>query len=213
MGLSNTLLWLSWFLKFFIYSLITDFLIVILLKVDWYPNTDISVLSKSNFSLLYCFILLYMCSIIAFCFMLSSLFSSANSAAMFSGLAWFFSYAPFLFTERKYEMLSLSQKLVCSLGSNSAMGFGFRLIVNSEGIDRGMQWSNLWTPMTPDDSFVLAYVFIMLLFDCLLYFSIAVYVENVYPGRYGVPVPWNFFFTKKYWFGDRIASSKSTATL
>ena len=27
------------------------------------------------------------------------------------------------------------------------------------------------------------------------------YIENVYPGTYGVPKPWNFFLKRSYWFG------------
>lgn len=41
----------------------------------------------------------------------------------------------------------------------------------------------------------------MMLFDAVLYFVIGWYIEEVFPGRYGVPRRWYFPFTKSYWLG------------
>lgn len=43
---------------------------------------------------------------------------------------------------------------------------------------------------------------IMLLVDALLYFCIAIYVEAVFPGKYGVRQPWYFPCTYTYWCGS-----------
>ncbi len=43
-------------------------------------------------------------------------------------------------------------------------------------------------------------VFGMLIFDTVLYFFIAWYVEAVHPGEYGVARPFYFFLTRTYWF-------------
>ena len=37
--------------------------------------------------------------------------------------------------------------------------------------------------------------------DRSVFFSFR-YIENVFPGKYGVPRPWYFFVTKSYWFGS-----------
>ena len=42
---------------------------------------------------------------------------------------------------------------------------------------------------------------IMLLADAVIYLLITWYVEAVFPGQYGIPRPWYFCFTRKYWFG------------
>lgn len=47
--------------------------------------------------------------------------------------------------------------------------------------------------MTVDDDFTLAHVLAMLLFDAVLYGLVAWYMEAVFPGEYGVPLPSYFF--------------------
>ena len=59
----------------------------------------------------------------------------------------------------------------------------------------GLQWSNLAKPVNIDDDFSMAIVFVMLVFDCVLYWFIMFYVDNVWPGEYGIPQPWYFLFT------------------
>lgn len=57
----------------------------------------------------------------------------------------------------------------------------------------GIQWSNLFEPVSVDDDFSLAQVLGLLLLDTLLYGLVTWYVEAVFPGEYGVPLPWYFF--------------------
>lgn len=42
--------------------------------------------------------------------------------------------------------------------------------------------------------------------SCFPDFSVR-YIENVFPGRYGVPEPWYFFATSHYWCGTPLSSS------
>lgn len=57
----------------------------------------------------------------------------------------------------------------------------------------GIQWCNLFESVTVDDDFSLAHVLGLLLLDALLYGLVAWYVEAVFPGEYGVPLPCYFF--------------------
>lgn len=61
----------------------------------------------------------------------------ANTAATVAGLLWFLSYTPFLFMQENYDTLSLSAKLLACLGSNSAMAFGFQVMLMYEGTGEG----------------------------------------------------------------------------
>lgn len=47
--------------------------------------------------------------------------------------------------------------------------------------------------MTVDDDFTMAQVLALLLFDAMLYGLVAWYMEAVFPGEYGVPLPSYFF--------------------
>ena len=53
--------------------------------------------------------------------------------------------------------------------------------------------------MTVDDDFSMAQVLGLLLLDALLYGLVAWYVEAVFPGEYGVPLPWYFFLLVRPW--------------
>lgn len=57
----------------------------------------------------------------------------------------------------------------------------------------GIQWHNLFDPVTVDDDFSMAQVIGLLLLDAVLYGLVTWYVEAVFPGEYGVPLPWYFF--------------------
>lgn len=150
--------------------------------------------------------------------MLSVFFSKANTASAVSGLIWFLSYSVYSFTYASYDQLLLYQKLFMSLFSNTAMAFGFQLIIRLEGSSEGLQWNNFFRGVSVDDNLSIGLLVVTLLIAALLYLMIALYVEKIFPGEYGVPLPWYFPFTRAFWFGQseyvRISdSSKITGTL
>ncbi|CAG9840389.1 unnamed protein product [Diabrotica balteata] len=203
MGLPNWLHWLAWFVKCFIFVVISVAFMVILLKIRWYSNTEYTVFTYADPFVLFVFLLLYCCSMITFCFALSVFFSKANTAATMAGLAWFISYAPYLFMQNNYSELALSTKLLSSLLPNTAMAFGFQVVLMYEGTGDGVSWSTLFKPNTPDDTLSLGLVWIMIIINTIMYLLIALYIEAVFPGEYGVAQRWYFPFTKKYWCGNQ----------
>ena len=48
-----------------------------------------------------------------------------------------------------------------------------------------------------------------MIIDILLYNLIAWYIENVFPGQYGLPQPWYFMFQPSFWRGRRVARVSS----
>uniref|UniRef100_A0A5F9CD72 ABC transporter domain-containing protein n=1 Tax=Oryctolagus cuniculus TaxID=9986 RepID=A0A5F9CD72_RABIT len=75
------------------------------------------------------------------------------------------------------------------------------LYIKASVYKTGIKWNNIFSP-NKQDNFLFAYILGMLLLDALLYFIVTWYVEAVYPGKYGVPKPWNFFLQPSYWFGE-----------
>ncbi|XP_067006390.2 phospholipid-transporting ATPase ABCA3 isoform X2 [Anabrus simplex] len=201
MGLPSWLHWLAWFIKTLIFLLISTVLIVILLKVKWYPGTDLAVFTNSDGTLVFVLMLLYMIASICFCFMISVFFSKANTAATIAGVAWFLSYAPYMFMQQDYENTPLTSKVMACLASNTAMAYGFQLLIMFEGTGVGLQWDDIWSPASQDDDLVIGYILLMLILDSFIYLLITVYVEAVFPGDYGVPKPWYFFLQKSFWCG------------
>ncbi|BFG01721.1 ATP-binding cassette sub-family A member 3 [Drosophila madeirensis] len=201
MGLSNWLHWTAWFVKSFIMLTISAILIAILVKINW--SEDVAVLTHANFSALLFFLIIYIIASICFCFMMATFFSKASTAAAVTGLIWFIAYIPYSFTINTYDDLSLGTKLGWSLISNTAMGFGIKLILGFEGTGEGLQWSNFFTPVSVDDTLTVGAVMLMMLASCFICMTICLYVEQILPGSFGVPKPWNFPFTKEFWCGER----------
>ncbi|XP_077413237.1 phospholipid-transporting ATPase ABCA3 [Vanacampus margaritifer] len=197
MGLSNWLHWTAWFLMFFLFLSISVFFVTLLLCIQVSPNG--AVLSYSDPTLVFVFLLTFTVATINFSFMISAFFSRANVAAAAGGFTYFLSYLPYLFLWPRYDLLSHAQKVSACLISNVAMAMGAQLLGMFEGKGTGIQWCNLFDSVTVDDDFSLAQVMGLLLFDAVLYGLVAWYVEAVFPGEYGVPLPSYFFVLPSYW--------------
>ena len=173
---------------------------VILLKTRWFgdenPN---SVFTYSSATALWFFLLTYSITTIMFCFMLSVFFSKADTASSVAGLIWFLIYIPYTFIHLNYDNISLTSKVALCFFSNTAMSLGFNIVIQLEGTQEGLQWHNIFTPVNVDDGLHLGIVIVMLAIDAVLYLLIALYVENIFPGDYGVAEKWNFPLTLKFW--------------
>lgn len=78
MGLSSAVYWTSWFLKDFIYLLIACLIYVLLWTVPWPFLKGGAVIALSDPFLIYLFFMCYSISIIAFCFMISTMFKKGK---------------------------------------------------------------------------------------------------------------------------------------
>uniref|UniRef100_A0A3Q3B3I0 ATP-binding cassette, sub-family A (ABC1), member 3b n=1 Tax=Kryptolebias marmoratus TaxID=37003 RepID=A0A3Q3B3I0_KRYMA len=197
MGLSNWLHWSAWFLMFFLFLSISVFFVTLLLCIKVSPNG--AVLTRSDPTLVFVFLLVFTVATISFSFMISAFFSKANVAAAAGGFIYFFSYLPYLFLWPRYDLLTHAQKVSACLISNVGMAMGAQLIGMFEGKGTGIQWSNLFQSVTVDDDFSMGHVLCLLLFDSVLYGLVAWYMEAVFPGEYGVPLPSYFFLLPSYW--------------
>lgn len=178
--------------------MITVTAITALMKVHWSSNTG-AVFTYSSGSCLWFFLMVYSVTTIMFCFMLSVCFSRASTAAAVAGLVWFISYTPYFFLEQHYESVATSVKIVFCLFGNTALGLGLNVILRYEAEQEGIQWGNVFTPMNSNVSFHLGHVITMLIVDALLYLVVALYVEKIKPGAYGLAEKWNFPFTSDFW--------------
>lgn len=219
MGLSNWIHWAGWFVRTMILFIITISLMVLVfkvknifefrlihsryitlpilsvfIKVNWFTNVNVSILTNSDWTTIWFFLFMYSIATTTYCFMLSVFFSKANSAAAMAGLVWFIFYSFYMFCSDDYEELALNSKLLLSIFSNTAMAFGFQLIIRFEGTGEGLQWNNIWRPVSIDDNLSIGLLMCMLMIGSILYFIIALYFEQIFPGDYGIAKPWYFPF-------------------
>ncbi|KAF5269887.1 hypothetical protein FQR65_LT05685 [Abscondita terminalis] len=193
MGLPNWLHWTAWFFKSFITILISIIIMTILLTVKWYPNSEYTIFTNSNPLVIFLILILFTTSTITFSFAVSTFASKANTAATIAGIGWFLLFCPFMTLQYNYDEVSRPLKMFISIFSNSAIGFAFRLTVKHENTGYGLHWDNIWSSIQ-GENIVVGEILIMLVFDTVFYFLIAIYMEAVFPGQYGVGKPWYFLF-------------------
>ncbi|XP_046544461.1 phospholipid-transporting ATPase ABCA3-like [Haliotis rubra] len=201
MGLSAAAHWTSWFLTSLIYVVISMVLYALLCGVNASGNG--AALAKSDPSLFFVFLLCYGVSIISYCFMISVFTQRANIGAAISGIVFFLSYCPYFYLAIIYQSMSRPAKLASCLLFNVGMAFGANVISLYEGAGSGVQWSNFHEPATVDDNFSLLDAMLMLLGDTAIHLLITWYLDNVWPGEFGVPKPFYFPFTGSYWCGTK----------
>ncbi|XP_068631845.1 phospholipid-transporting ATPase ABCA3-like [Battus philenor] len=202
MGLPTWLHWTAWFAKQFLYLIFTVAFIIVLLKVHWFTAEDgfrdYAVFTNTPSSLLIFYFVLYLICMIFFCFMISGFFSKGSTAAVFAGIIWFLSYVPAVLLSTNVEVSTGLQVIAC-LSINTAMAYGFQLLLSKESVG-GLQWGEFMTSVDAGSSrFVFGHVVIMLAIDCVIYMLIALYLEQVLPGPYGVSKKWYFFIQKDFW--------------
>ncbi|GFR62987.1 ATP-binding cassette sub-family A member 1, partial [Elysia marginata] len=195
MGLGNGVHWLAWFINSFVVMIITVILFCIICKSG-------KVLEYSDPTVVFVYMMAFTTSTISLCFLISVFFSKANLAAVCGGFIYFVTYLPYTQLVQWEDEITTTQKIVASLSSNIAMGYGFSYFSQYEEQAIGAQWSNIGTSPVPDDTFSLEACMSMMFLDTIIYFLLTWYIEAVFPGQFGIPRKWYFPIQKSYWFGD-----------
>eukprot|EP00123_Amoebidium_parasiticum_P015512 comp23006_c0_seq1/m.36687 comp23006_c0_seq1/g.36687 ORF comp23006_c0_seq1/g.36687 comp23006_c0_seq1/m.36687 type:complete len:1736 (-) comp23006_c0_seq1:41-5248(-) len=194
MGLSTSVYWLGWFVKAFSMHILSMILFGVLLKA-------FGVIEYVNIGIVIVFLILYLIAIISFAFMVSTWFSSAKVAAAVSGILFFVTYIPYQLLQVRYKEMNSGVLTAACLAVNTCMSWGWTEIGSWEEVVTPMNWSDLGKPSVFNDPLNMGLVYGMLIVDSVLFLTIGWYVENVFPGKYGVSKPWYFFATRAYWCG------------
>uniref|UniRef100_A0AAR2L9H2 P-type phospholipid transporter n=1 Tax=Pygocentrus nattereri TaxID=42514 RepID=A0AAR2L9H2_PYGNA len=204
MGLDNGILWFSWFISSLIPLLMSAGLLVLLLKVMG------NLLPYSEPGVVFLFLSSFAVVTIMQCFLISTAFARANLAAACGGIIYFTLYLPYVLCVAWQDYIGLPTKVIASLLSPVAFGFGCEYFALFEEQGVGIQWSNLFSSPMEEDDYSLTTSIILMYFDAFLYGVMTWYIEAVFPGQYGIPRPWYFPFTKSYWFGEGDQKLKPT---
>eukprot|EP01147_Barroeca_monosierra_P008644 gene8644-1051_t len=195
MGLKNWTHWLAWFIQAFTFLAVSMTVIAFLCKGG-------KVLEHSDPTVIWVYLLAFALASVNLCFLVSAFFSKASTGAAAGGIIWFCTYVPYMFIGPRYPTMSFSTKQASCFVSTTAMAIGAQLISEFEGRGDGVQWSTLTEPVSADDPFTFGTVIGMLIFDAIIYGVLTWYIEGVWPGEYGIPLPWYFPLTSFYWCGN-----------
>eukprot|EP00038_Savillea_parva_P006028 m.161240 g.161240 ORF g.161240 m.161240 type:complete len:1789 (+) comp12053_c0_seq1:172-5538(+) len=195
MGLPGWAHWLAWFMTSFIMLALSN----ILMAAEIHAG---KILPNSDASLICVYLFVFSAATVSFCFLLSTLFQKASTAAVITAIVWYFSYLPYQSViARDYPTMGPAEKNQFCLISTTCMSIGAAVISQQEGNGVGVTWANWAKPVSADDTFTFAHVIFLMLFDMLWYFALTVYIEGVFPGEFGIPRPWYFPCTYQYWCG------------
>eukprot|EP00036_Acanthoecidae_sp_10tr_P009012 CAMPEP_0182928582 /NCGR_PEP_ID=MMETSP0105_2-20130417/15659_1 /TAXON_ID=81532 ORGANISM="Acanthoeca-like sp., Strain 10tr" /NCGR_SAMPLE_ID=MMETSP0105_2 /ASSEMBLY_ACC=CAM_ASM_000205 /LENGTH=1795 /DNA_ID=CAMNT_0025066587 /DNA_START=139 /DNA_END=5526 /DNA_ORIENTATION=- len=205
MGLPNWAHWLAWFCTAFIMLGLSN----VLMAIEIHHG---KILPNSDPSLICVYLLAFSAATISFCFLLSTLFKKASTAAVLTAIVWYFSYLPYQSViARDYPTISTAEKTQFCLLSTTCMSIGAAVISQQEGNGAGVTWENWAKPISTDDDFTFASVIFLLIFDLVLYFALTLYIEGVFPGEFGIPLPWYFPCSPSFWCGKSSAEEDDAA--
>ncbi|XP_064227202.1 retinal-specific phospholipid-transporting ATPase ABCA4 isoform X1 [Aotus nancymaae] len=205
-GVSNAVIWCTWFLDSFSIMSMSIFLLTIFIMHG-------RILHYSDPFILFLFLLAFSTATIMLCFLLSTFFSKANLAAACSGVIYFTLYLPHILCFAWQDRMTAELKKAVSLLSPVAFGFGTEYLVRFEEQGLGLQWSNIGSSPTEGDEFSFLLSMQMMLLDAAIYGLLAWYLDQVFPGDYGTPLPWYFLLQESYWLGGEGCSTREERAL
>uniref|UniRef100_A0A8C9VQV1 ATP binding cassette subfamily A member 4 n=1 Tax=Scleropages formosus TaxID=113540 RepID=A0A8C9VQV1_SCLFO len=196
MGVANGVIWYTWFIDSFLMMSASTILLTTIIMLG-------KVLNYSNPIILLLFLLTFTVATIMQCFLMSVFFNKANLAAACSGIIYFTLYLPHILCFAWQERLTKNVKIMAVLLSPVAFGFGTEYLSRYEEQGLGLQWDNIRTSPLEGDEFSFFTSIQMMVFDIFLYAVLAWYLDNVFPGEYGIGRPFYFPFQPSYWHGPK----------
>ncbi|XP_077480293.1 retinal-specific phospholipid-transporting ATPase ABCA4-like [Stigmatopora argus] len=193
MGVSNGVIWSTWFIDSFLMMGTSTALLTVIIMGG-------RVLNYSNPLILFLFLLIFTTATIMQCFLLSVFFNQANLAAACCGIIYFALYLPHIFCFAWQDRITKDMKILVSLLSQVAFGFGTEYLSRYEEQGQGLQWDNIQTSPLEGDEFSFLTSICMMSLDTVLYAVLAWYLDNIFPGQYGIGRPLYFPLMPCYWF-------------
>ncbi|XP_073705778.1 retinal-specific phospholipid-transporting ATPase ABCA4 isoform X1 [Garra rufa] len=192
MGVSNGVIWYTWFIDSFLMMAASTALLTAIIMVG-------KVLNYSDPIILFLFLLMFTVATIMQCFLMSVFFNKANLAAACSGIIYFTLYLPHIFCFAWQDRITKEMKLAVSFLSPVAFGFGTEYLSRYEEQGLGLQWDNIRTSPLEGDEYSFFTSVHMMLLDAVVYAFLAWYLDNVFPGQYGISRPFYFPLQPSYW--------------
>uniref|UniRef100_A0A672P8F1 ATP binding cassette subfamily A member 4 n=1 Tax=Sinocyclocheilus grahami TaxID=75366 RepID=A0A672P8F1_SINGR len=196
MGVSNGVIWHTWFIDSFLVMTTSTALLTAIIMVG-------KVLNYSDPIILFLFLLTFTVATIMQCFLMSVFFNKANLAAACSGIIYFTLYLPHILCFAWQDRITKEMKLAVSFLSPVAFGFGTEYLSRYEEQGLGLQWDNIRTSPLEGDEYSFFTSIHMMLLDAVVYAFLAWYLDNVFPGQYGIGRPFYFPLQPSYWLKEK----------
>ncbi|XP_055967800.1 glucosylceramide transporter ABCA12 [Sorex fumeus] len=192
MGVNSCSHFFAWLIESVGFLLVTIIILIIILKFG-------NILPKTNGFILFLYFSDYSFSVIAMSYLISVFFNNTNIAALIGSLIYIIAFFPFIVLVTVEDELSYVIKVFMSFLSPTAFSYASQYIARYEEQGIGLQWDNMYSSPVQDDTTSFGWLCCFILADSFIYFLIAWYVRNVFPGTYGMAAPWYFPILPSYW--------------
>ncbi|CAI5718847.1 unnamed protein product [Peronospora effusa] len=199
LGVKETAIVVSWY--------ITYILILFMGSILQALTGNVGLFSNSSVVLVFLFFFLFSLSVLAFGFMISTIFSKARAGSFVGMVLFFLMY--FVSTAFKTETAE-SQKTVGCLLSPVALTLGITVMSNLEATGIGVTFSNV---NVLNKNFRFSTSLLMFVVDAVLYTLLGLYFEKVIPKEHGTTLKWYFPVSPSYWRNRRQSSKPLDAEL
>ncbi|KAL6073552.1 ABC transporter, ATPbinding domain containing protein [Balamuthia mandrillaris] len=196
MGLMDSVFWASWFLVQSLYSTLTVFILIISALIF-----DFDFFIKNDFGTYFLLMWLFALTLIPFSFLISTLVRRAKQA---TSIGFFVFVSGFIFQLVAEFIYSDSTpalvQYILAFFSPVIFTKGLKDLgtYSDEEADDGLAFSEV-DDYTND--FPLSTIYGWLLLDFVIYWVLALYLDNVVPTEYGIRRPLHYFVTPSYWTG------------
>ncbi|KAG5315958.1 ABCAD protein, partial [Acromyrmex insinuator] len=162
MGLKPWQNTLAWFITTYVeLSIVMICISIILLAGKILPRSDPFLVLVLLFD--------YIFSIVTFCYMISTMFSSASLSAITTVVMFLLTYMPYVIVIAMEAVFGLGYKLLICLSMSTSFCYGCLFAVRKEVQGIGLSWAHMWEESTPGDPMTLGILLIMIAFDGCLY--------------------------------------------
>ncbi|XP_076760468.1 lipid droplet defective [Xylocopa sonorina] len=162
MGLKPWRNTMAWFITTFIELLIVMFSIATILLGG-------KILPRSDPSLVLIMMIDYAFAIVTFCYMISTMCSSASLAAITTVVMFLLTFMPYVIVIAMEAVIGLGSKLLICLSMSTSFCYGCLYAARKEVQGVGLTWSGMWEESSPGDSMSLGLVLLMIAIDGCLY--------------------------------------------
>lgn len=211
-GLSDLAYWSSWFVTSYA-SLLLVSLLVSLVGIYPFRYTD--------WTLTFAFLALWTCQLVAFCFCLTTLFSSAKVAAIASALVYVVTWVPGVSAVAADNMGGDSWIASCVMMPATCVYMWGWVVSILENAQMGATWDTVSLNLLDGaeisasegtGTFSGALVLGVTACNTVAYLVLAWYLDQVVPGPFGRVRPWWFVFDPSYWLGKKLSSAAADAS-
>ncbi|KAF4317459.1 hypothetical protein JM18_007589 [Phytophthora kernoviae] len=189
LGVKEKAIIISWYMTYILILFIGAVLQALMGMAGLFANSSVV--------LIFLFFFLFSLSVLAYGFMISTIFSRARVGAFVGMVLFFLMY--FVSAAFTTETAENSKTAGCIL-SPVALSLGVTVLSNLEATGTGVNFSNA---SVLSDNFRFSRALLMFVLDTVVYTLLGLYFEKVVPNEHGTTLKWYFPVSPSYWRNRR----------